>query len=143
MASLPASAFAGAVTPAGTPITAANVRQLGVLQGYGDGRYVIGFKGGDGTMTYAMRAARTPSESGISGTFALDVRPFENGTANGGAIDPYADASPEMRGVIANARKEVAGPQGVHIFDNMTKGIVDAAAKNFSDAEAERRAQSK
>lgn len=79
MASLPARALAGAMTPDGTPVPLDYLRRLGTLQGYGDGRYVINLGTTTGlldTGVYALRGARSPSEAGIGGPFVLDLRPY-------------------------------------------------------------------
>ena len=121
MAALPSTAFAGAVTPAGYSVTSDSVRRLGHLQSYADGRYVIVI--GD-TGAYALNTARgeqydapvglpsgrlTSNEGAPSGPFVLDLRPY----LNPAAADPYANASPQMQGVIANAKKLSARRQGL------------------------------
>ena len=159
MAHLPSTAFAGAVTQAGYSVTADTVRRLGVLQGVGDGRYVIGLTNGYGSLSYVLNTERgeqyesrpgevpgqlTTSEGASSGPFVLDERPYLNPSA-----DRYANASPEMRGVIDNAKKIIASRNSMDIplLDDPSKGIAKTLGagivKNWGDQEAERRAQTK
>lgn len=100
MAGLPEGAFAGAVTPDGTPLTARFVRSQGTLQSYGDGRYVIEL---GGTGAYALRTPRSPSEAGVGGPFVLDLRPWLDASfvpmVNAPGLDAARDLS-NRRGKI-------------------------------------------
>lgn len=99
MAGLPEAAFAGAVTPDGTPLTGRFIRSQGTLQSYGDGRYVVEL---GGTGAYALRAPRSPSEAGIGGPFVLDLRPWLDVSFKPLANVPGIDAARQLSGQRGN-----------------------------------------
>lgn len=103
MAALPDRAFAGAVTPDGTPLTADFVRRRGKLQGYADGRYVVAL--GD-TGAYALGTSRIHPEIGFTGPFVLDLRSWlnvqapETRASTISAFDPIGDARRVGRAIL-------------------------------------------
>ena len=137
MASLRASAFAGAVTSGGNPITADMLQRQMHLQGVGDGRYIIV----DSNGSVALSQPRGGEGRG-GDPFGLNVDQYLSASR-----DPYADASPEMRGVIDSAKKLSANRSSADIplLDDATKGLAKTVAagivKNFAVAEAEHRTQ--